>query len=96
MVNQDSKSINTGLGHKNSAASVTKIIFPSGVTKKYVDAKFDQHAECARMHGSQMNRITVVLCRPVRPDQQPCQTEFLGFGRSFERDKYHAYVMEDD
>lgn len=37
MANEDSKSIDTRLGRKISVTSITRIIFPSGVAKKYVD-----------------------------------------------------------
>jgi len=93
MANQDSKSIDTRLGRKILVTSITRIIFPRGVAKKYVDTKFGQHTECSRTHGSQTNRIAVGLRRPVRPVQQPGQTGFLGFG--LKRDNYHTYVVKD-
>ena len=51
--------------------------------------KSGQHTECTRMCRSRTDRTAVELRRPV---QQPGQTGFLG---SFERENYHAYVMED-
>ena len=51
--------------------------------------KSGQHTECTRMCRSRTDQTAVELRRPV---QQPGQTGFLG---SFERENYHAYVMED-
>ena len=88
MANQDSKSIDTRLGRKISVTSITRIIFPSGVTKKYVDTKFGQHTECSRTHGSQTNRIVVGLRRPVRPVPKVSLESVVSM------DKYHTYVVK--
>ena len=69
---------------------------PQRSRQKYVDANL-VNTRNARTHGLQTDRIAVGLRRPVKPNQQPGQTELLGFGlnRLFERDSYHAYMMKD-
>ena len=89
MANQDSKSMITGLGLKNSAASTTRIIFPNGVAKNVLT----QISVNTREHSS----VQVANGPKGSEAVQTGQTGFLGFARigRLERGIYHTYMVKD-
>jgi len=96
MANQDSKLINIGLGQKNSVASMTRIIFPSGVTKNMLT----QIPINAREHSSMQVANGPKGGEAAQTGQTWWANRLDQFSRVLlelvdSRDSYHSYVVKD-